>query len=206
MLARLLADGHRVWPLFVDCQWYWQPAELRAARRFLEAIAAPGLAELVVLRMPLADLYEDHWSITGRGVPRADEPDENVYLPGHNPLLLIKAQVWCRLRGVGKLALGALGSNPFADATDQFFLDFESAMDRAISGHVELVRPLAGMHKTEVMQLGRDLPLGLTFSCFSPVDAAHCGACNKCAERRRAFAEAGLADPTPYAADRPLAI
>ncbi|MEX0677966.1 MAG: 7-cyano-7-deazaguanine synthase [Pirellulales bacterium] len=205
LLAQLLARGHRVWPLFVDCGWCWQAEELRWARRFLQAVRAPELEELVVLRMPLADLYENHWSITGRGVPRADEPDQNVYLPGHNPFLLIKAQVWCRLHGVGQLALGALASNPFADATDAFFLDFEAAMDQAISGHVELVRPLVHMNKRQVMHLGSGLPLELTFSCLSPTDGKHCGACNKCAERRRAFAEAGLTDPTRYAAPREIA-
>jgi 7-cyano-7-deazaguanine synthase len=200
LLAQLLARSHRVWPLFVDCQWHWQTEELRWARRFLQAVRTPQLEDLVVLRMPMADLFDDHWSITGRGVPRADEPDENVYLPGHNPLLLIKAQIWCRLHGVGELALGALASNPFADATDAFFLDFEAAMDRAISGHVRLVRPFAAMSKREVMRLGRGLPLELTFSCLSPADGRHCGACNKCAERQNAFAEVGLADPTRYAA------
>jgi 7-cyano-7-deazaguanine synthase len=38
----------------------------------------------------------------------------------------------------------------------------------------------------------------LTFSCMRPVDGKHCGTCNKCAERRRAFASAGLSDPTEY--------
>jgi len=48
------------------------------------------------------------------------------------------------------------------------------------------------------MALGRNLPLKLTFSCISPVSGQHCGRCNKCAERRRAFADAGVPDPTDY--------
>jgi 7-cyano-7-deazaguanine synthase len=206
LLAQLLARRRRVWPLFVDCGWYWQAEELNAARRYLQAIRAAQLEELVVLRMPLDDLYEDHWSITGQGAPGADDPDERVYLPGHNPLLLIKAQVWCVLRGVGQLALGALASNPFGDATEAFFLEFEAAMNRATAGHVQLVRPLADMDKRQVMQLGRELPLELTFSCLAPVDGLHCGACNKCGERRHAFAQAELADPTHYAQARKIAI
>jgi 7-cyano-7-deazaguanine synthase len=206
LVAELLARGHRVWPLFVDCGWFWQAEELKHARRFLQAVRAPRLEDLAVLRMPLADLYGDHWSITGRRVPAADEPDEKVYLPGHNPLLLVKAQVWCHLRAIGRLALGALASNPFGDATDDFFRDFEAAMDRALSGHVQLVRPLAAMDKRQVMQLGRNLPLELTFSCLAPVEGLHCGACNKCAERRRAFAVAEIADPTRYAAPLKIAV
>lgn len=207
LLAHLLAQGHAVQPLYVDSQLYWQCAERNCVGRFLQAVDSPGLARLVELALPLVDLYDDHWSITGRGVPGADEPDERVYLPGRNPLLLIKAQVWCRLNGVTQLALGSLKGNPFADAGDDFFRTFEAAMDRAVSGHVELVRPLAALDKRQVMQLGRDLPLELTFSCLAPAGGQHCGQCNKCAERQRAFREAGLHDPTRYqAAQRRVAI
>jgi 7-cyano-7-deazaguanine synthase len=53
--------------------------------------------------------------------------------------------------------------------------------------------------KTDIIRRGRHLPLGLTFSCIAPVSRRHCGRCNKCAERRRAFVAAGIADPTDYA-------
>lgn len=207
LLANLLAAGHRVWPLFVDCQLHWQAAELRWARLFLQAIRQPGLQPLVLLSMPLADLYDAHWSITGKGIPAAGDPDEDVYLPGHNPLLLVKAQIWCRLHGVNQLALGSLASNPFADASDEFFRHFEAAMDRAVSGHVELIRPLAHLNKRAVMRSGRELPLELTFSCLAPTaDGLHCGACNKCAERQAAFRNAELADRTRYAHGPKVAI
>jgi 7-cyano-7-deazaguanine synthase len=41
--------------------------------------------------------------------------------------------------------------------------------------------------------------LELTFSCIDPQEGEHCGRCNKCAERRRAFATSGLVDRTTYA-------
>jgi 7-cyano-7-deazaguanine synthase len=191
-----------VQPLYVHCGLAWQQDELRWARRFLQSIDAPGLAPLVVLSLPLADLYGEHWSITGQGVPAADDPDELVFLPGHNPLLLIKADVWCRLHGVRQLALGSLASNPFGDASDEFFASFAAAMQQAVPGQVELVRPLSDQSKRQVMHLGSDLPLELTFSCLAPQNGQHCGACNKCGERQRAFREAGLDDPTTYAAAR----
>lgn len=199
LLAHLLESGQRVQPLFVDSQLVWQQEELRHARRFADALACEQLEELVVLQMPLADLYHDHWSITGRDVPSSADPDESVYLPGRNPLLLVKARVWCGLNGVGQLALGALHTNPFADATDTFFLQFEGAMDQALGGHVKIVRPLAHLNKRQVMYLGRHAPLELTLSCLAPSGGRHCGRCNKCAERRVAFELAGLADPTSYA-------
>ena len=75
---------------------------------------------------------------------------------------------------------------------------FEAAVNRAVEGRVRVRQPYLGSHKVEVMRRGRDLPLELTFSCIRPVGGRHCGACNKCAERKRAFADAGLADRTAY--------
>ena len=49
---------------------------------FSRAAAGPELEPLVVLTMPLGNLYRDHWSITGHEVPRTDQSDEMVYLPG----------------------------------------------------------------------------------------------------------------------------
>jgi 7-cyano-7-deazaguanine synthase len=54
------------------------------------------------------------------------------------------------------------------------------------------------MTKRQVMQLGRELPLELTFSCIAPVGELHCGRCNKCAERQAAFHEAAIVDRTIY--------
>ena len=41
--------------------------------------------------------------MNGNGVPDADSPDDAVYLPGRNPLLLVKAAVWCRLNAIEQL-------------------------------------------------------------------------------------------------------
>src|SRR5262249_20873719 len=153
---------------------------------------------LTILEMPVADLYGQHWSTTGQDIPDADSPDEAVYLPGRNVLFLAKAMIWCHLHKVPALQLGILGANPFADATPAFFAAYQTAVNQAIGGAVEVRRPFAGLSKTQVLQRGRDVPLALTFSCIHPVAGRHCGRCNKCAERRRAFATAGLPDATAY--------
>ena len=147
----------------------------------------------------MRDLYGNHWSINGQNTPDADSPDDAVYLPGRNALLAIKPMLWCAMHGIEELALAVLASNPFADASDGFFRDFEAALDRASGSRVRLVRPFARMEKKDVMELGRELPLELTFSCIAPVDGLHCGRCNKCAERRRAFRSVNADDPTRYA-------
>jgi 7-cyano-7-deazaguanine synthase len=154
---------------------------------------------LTVLELPLADLYGDHWSITGRNVPAAGTPDEAVYLPGRNALLAIKAALWCQMHNIGVLAVATLESNPFEDASASFFHHLRLAISAVQSRPFRLTRPFAGLAKQQVMELGRTFPLELTFSCIAPRNGLHCGRCNKCDERRAAFQLSGVNDRTNYA-------
>jgi 7-cyano-7-deazaguanine synthase len=201
LLDQLLARGSRVVPFYVRTGCVWEECELTAVGRFLTAVAQENLAELVQLDMPLGDLYSDHWSITGENVPDETTSDEAVFLPGRNPLLLIKPVLWCQMHGIGQLAIGTLENNPFGDATPEFFAQFEEMIRRATSDDVQVVRLFQQLSKQRVMELGRHLPLALTFSCLSPRDGLHCGECNKCAERRAGFRRVGMNDRTRYAAD-----
>ena len=199
LLGTLLSDGRRVRPFYVRSRLIWEPEELGAVGRFLEALSSPLVEDLVLLDLPLADLYEGHWSVTGLDPPDARSPDEAVYLPGRNALLAIKAALWCRLHGIEQLALGVLGSNPFADATAEFFDAFQSAVNCGPGGRLQIVRPFARLNKRDVMERGRRMPLELTFSCIAPSAGLHCGRCNKCGERNDAFRLIGMKDPTHYA-------
>jgi 7-cyano-7-deazaguanine synthase len=193
-----LRQGRAVQPLYVRCGLHWEEVEMQHLRQFLRTLASPRLKPLHVLHQPVADLYDAHWSLTGCGVPGADTPDEAVFLPGRNVLLLAKAILWCHLHGVAEVALAPLESNPFPDATPAFFAAFQAVVNQAVEGRVRVSQPYLGLHKVEVLRRGRDLPLQWTFSCIRPAQGRHCGRCNKCAERRKAFADACLSDPTPY--------
>jgi 7-cyano-7-deazaguanine synthase len=200
--AILLGDALRrhvvVYPLYVRCGLFWEETEISFLSRYLEALRGPTLKALAILDQPVRDLYGEHWSITGQGVPDSASPDQAVFLPGRNVLLLSKALLWCHLHYVPALALGSLGTNPFPDATPAFFQGMQDLVNQAMQGSVAITLPFAGMTKTAVMHLGRNLPLEHSFSCMRPIDGRHCGQCNKCAERRRAFADAGMGDPTEY--------
>jgi 7-cyano-7-deazaguanine synthase len=206
LLAESLAVRPVVHPLYVRFGLAWEPAELGYLSRFLEAVQTPALRPLVILEMPVSDLYGRHWSLTGDGVPGADTPDEAVFLPGRNLLFLCKAMLWCHLHQVPAVALAPLESNPFPDATPDFFHACETVVNGAVGGSVQVLQPYLGLHKTDVLRRGRAFPLQSTFSCIRPQrgprGALHCGRCNKCAERQRGFQDAGIDDPTEYDCER----
>jgi len=201
LAGHLLRGGQAVQPIYVQSNLFWQHAEFLAVQAYLTRLGEEyaGLRPLVVLELPLSDLYDGHWSLTGADPPDALSPDEAVYLPGRNLLLLVKAGLWCQLHGIGQLALGVLGSNPFPDATTEFFDAFEVALNGGAGRPLHILRPFGASKKCQVMELGRGLPLELTFSCIAPISGLHCGRCNKCAERQAAFRQVNWPDPTLYA-------
>ena len=200
LLVDQAAQGRIVRPLYIRFGLAWEDVEEAHLRRFLSVVSGPsGIRPLTVFELPIADVYEIHWSVSATDVPDETTADEAVYLPGRNLLLLAKTTVWCALRGVGTIALGTLRGNPFADSSPAFFSGLAALATLALGHQLHVVTPFAHLTKAEVLERGRDLPLEHTFSCVAPVGDHHCQTCNKCAERRKAFAAAGIEDRTAYA-------
>jgi len=199
LLSESLTQGAIVHPLYVRCGLRWEEDELAGVQRLLAAMVVPNLRPLVLLDAPVADLYGRHWSIDGSGVPDEASADEAVYLPGRNVLLLTKAILWCHLHGVPSVALAVLRGNPFPDSTPDFLRGLQAAVNRAVGGQVQVECPYGSLSKTEVLARANGVPLELTHSCLRTIGGLHCGRCNKCAERQKAFSFAGRFDPTVYA-------
>jgi 7-cyano-7-deazaguanine synthase len=200
LVGQLAREGRDVTPIYVRFGLAWEDVELRYLRKFLVSLGPARTKPLVVLDQPVADIYGEHWSVTGQGVPDRDTPDEAVYLPGRNLLLLAKPSVWCARHGIPAIALGTLAANPFPDADQEFFADFSALVGRALGCGLQVITPFAGRAKREVLDAGREFALHLTFSCMAPRSGRHCGRCNKCAERQVAFSELGIPDTSVYAA------
>lgn len=198
MLYELARTRRKVFPIYVRCGLPWEDEEQTFLRRFIDHLANSTIQPPRVLDYPMQDVYRDAWYATGEGVPGYAEPDERWEIPGRNLILLSKAGVWAALHGVGSLALGILASNPFSDATPQFFTSLEATLSAALGTCMTVLRPFAAMHKSDVVRIGEGLPLELTLSCARPIAGHHCGTCGKCRERIEAFEAAGVKDPTEY--------
>jgi 7-cyano-7-deazaguanine synthase len=202
VLAAAEARASFVHPLYVSTGLAWEREELAAVDRLLAAPAFAGLASLTRLSFTVEDLYSStHWALRGTP-PGFDTPDEDVYLTGRNVILLSKAAIYCATRKIPRIALGPLAGNPFPDATAEFFSTMARALSLGLAHDITVDAPFMDKDKREVIQLGVALrvPLELTLSCMNPRDGLHCGQCSKCRERRDAFREAGVTDPTRYAA------
>jgi 7-cyano-7-deazaguanine synthase len=197
LIGAYARSGAQVWPIYVRCGLRWESAEIRFAERYLKALHSKRVKPLTKLDLLLEDAYQSNWSKRGK-IPGARSDDREVFLPARNLLLCIKAMLSLYAKKVDHLALATLKGNPFDDATSTYFQDLESVLQRSFQRHVHLHTPFRGYSKAKVIQDHRDLPLEFSLSCINPKGIFHCGKCNKCAERKNAFAKARVPDRTIY--------
>jgi len=156
-----------------------------------EALRAVGGSALTDPRIAVPEAAE-----IGREVPV-------TYVPFRNAHLLAVAVSWAEVLGAEKIYIGAVeqDSSGYPDCRPAYYRAYNEVIKAGTKeGRIEIVTPLIGMRKREIVRLGLELnaPFDLTWSCYSREDSA-CGVCDSCVLRLRAFHEAGAADPIPYA-------
>lgn len=123
-------------------------------------------------------------------------------VPNRNAILLSIACGYAQSIGARDVFYAAHYSDRgvYPDCRKEFVDAFQAAMRLSTDDRELNVRaPFVGMTKGQVVTLGTRLgvPYGLTWSCYNGLEN-HCGLCSSCRERKRAFLEAGVDDPTVY--------
>jgi 7-cyano-7-deazaguanine synthase len=125
-----------------------------------------------------------------------------TYVPFRNAHFLAAAVSWAEVLGAEKIIIGAVeqDSSGYPDCRPAYYRAFNQVIRAGTrEGKIEIVTPLIGMRKAEIVTLGLELgaPFDLTWSCYSREDRA-CGVCESCVLRLRAFQAAGASDPITY--------
>jgi len=208
-LALAHAHGFRTFALSVH---YGQRhiAELEAARRVAAALNAH---EHRVMGVDLAGIGGSALTDLAVAVPESASSGIPVtYVPARNTLLLSLALGWAEVVGALEIFVGvnAVDYSGYPDCRPEFIEAFERLARLATKAGTEgaefkVTAPLVRMSKAEIIRTGIALGVdyGLTVSCYQ-ADAAGraCGRCDSCRLRAAGFAEAGVPDPTHYAASQ----
>jgi 7-cyano-7-deazaguanine synthase len=191
---------------------YGQRTEKRERRAFDNIADFYGVQERLVVRL-------DHFraiggsALTDKGirVPEnelgATGPGRSAipvtYVPFRNAHFLSVGVSWAEAIGASAIYIGAVAedSSGYPDCRPEYYRVFQELIRVGTKPEtaIEMVTPVIGMKKSEIVRRGRELgaPLRLTWSCYQGEELA-CGRCDSCLLRLRAFAEAGLEDPIPY--------
>lgn len=128
-------------------------------------------------------------------------------VPFRNAIMLSIACGFAESAGAEGLVIAAHSGDHaiYPDCREEFMRAMADAMRLGTYAGVKLLRPFITMTKAEIAAAGSRLGVNFarTWSCYKG-GAIHCGTCGTCVERREAFLQAGLADPTEYASHDPL--
>jgi 7-cyano-7-deazaguanine synthase len=126
-----------------------------------------------------------------------------TYVPFRNAHLVAIAVSWAEVIGARNIYIGAVeaDSSGYPDCRPEFY----EAMNEAIrqgtreGSGIAVKAPFIRLMKKDIVLMGKSMgvPFERSWSCYRDGVKA-CGACDSCALRLRAFAEAGVEDPLPY--------
>ena len=137
----------------------------------------------------------------------ADATMRQTVVPFRNAILLSVACGFAESVGAEGLVIAAHGGDHaiYPDCREEFMRAMGETMRLGTYAGIALLRPFIALDKGAIAALGGQLGVdfGRTWSCYQGREI-HCGRCGTCVERREAFAQAGLPDPTRYEAEPPL--
>jgi 7-cyano-7-deazaguanine synthase len=202
--AALAARDHEVAALHVS---YGQRTEHRERQSFLAICDRLRIQNKLLVRNDAlraiggSALTDENIAVPAAALVGHDIPV--TYVPFRNAHFLSVAVSWAEVLGAETIYIGAVepDSSGYPDCRPAYYEAFNRVIRAGTKeGNIEIVTPLIAMRKAEIVRLGLELnaPFDLTWSCYSHEDRA-CGRCDSCVLRLRAFADAGISDPIPYA-------
>jgi 7-cyano-7-deazaguanine synthase len=132
---------------------------------------------------------------------------KQTVVPFRNGIMLAIAAGYAESIEAGAVVIAAHSGDHaiYPDCREPFMQAMGAAMREGTYVRMELLRPFIHLDKAAIARLGRELGVDFarTWSCYKGGER-HCGTCGTCVERREAFLQAGLEDPTEYLNAAPL--
>lgn len=87
----------------------------------------------------------------------------------------------------------------FPDNSKEFLEIFNRLIEVGSPEDIEIKAPAIDLDKDEIVKLGDELnsPMDLSYSCYQG-EENHCGVCESCMRRKRAFKKVGIKDESVY--------
>lgn len=186
--------------VYAMCCKYGQIAtrEVEYAIQVAKQLGVPlKLVDLSSLR----EIFAGVSSVCDDKIPMTSTFSQPIIVPFRNAIFLSTAVAYAVSVGASTIFYGAQGSDaPFyPDCRKEFYESFESTAKLGTGQELSVEAPFSQTGKSELIKLGARLgvPFELTWSCYLN-GQKHCGRCESCVNRRKAFREAAVVDLTDY--------
>ncbi len=149
----------------------------------------------------LKGVFKGVTSLIDENIEMTPEFSQPIIVPFRNAILLSVAVAYARSINATRILYGATLSDAqnYPDCRKEFYKSFEKTARLGTDTQMVIDAPFSDRPKSEVIKLGTKLgvPYDLTWSCYLNKET-HCGKCESCRNRKNAFIEAGIKDPTKY--------
>ncbi len=172
--------------------------ETECARAIAKTLDAPiKVIDLSSLR----DIFAGITSLCDLNIALTSDFSQPIVVPFRNAIFLSVAVSYAASIGTEKIFYGAHGSDAanYPDCRVEFYKSMEQTARLGTELEIEINAPFSGASKAELLKKGKELgvPVEMTWSCY--LDAQeHCGVCESCVNRKAAFKQARIIDPTKY--------
>lgn len=178
--------------------------ELGSAKQLCDVLGVPH--EVVDVRNFRSLLGGSALTDDSVAVPHGHYESETMkatVVPNRNAIMLSVAWGAAVARGLDAVGVGIHAGDHaiYPDCRPEFASTFERALRYATDRpEMHLLRPFVNLTKTDICAIGGRLGVryDLTWTCYEG-GLVHCGKCGACQERKEAFADSGVPDPTIYA-------
>lgn len=175
-----------------------------------ENIAATKISEFyrvknTLVRLPfINELFKSDLLKSGNKIPEGHYEDPSMkrtVVPFRNGIMLSIAAGFAESIEAKFLYLGNHAGDHaiYPDCRSKFSIPMGKAIKYGTYAQIKLERPFEVRTKTDIVNIGLnlDVPFALTYSCYNGREK-HCGKCGTCVERREAFKNSHVFDPTEY--------
>jgi 7-cyano-7-deazaguanine synthase len=130
-----------------------------------------------------------------------DETARKVWVPGRNVVFTAIATAFAEAEDAEKIIVGwdLEEAVTFPDNSREFLEAFNQTLEIGTLEGVQIEAPVIDLNKNEIVELGEKVhaPMELSYSCYMG-EEKHCGTCESCMRRKRAFEMANIEDMAPY--------
>jgi 7-cyano-7-deazaguanine synthase len=150
----------------------------------------------------LKEIFMGVTSLCDRNIQLTSSFSQPIVVPFRNAIFLSIAVSCAASINSKSIFYGAHGSDAefYPDCREEFYKSFEQTARLGTEMNIGINAPFSSITKSELLKIGKKLgvPFELTWSCYEN-KGEHCGVCESCINRRNAFKQAGIKDPTKYA-------
>ena len=175
--------------------------EIACARHHCQRL---GIEHLVIELGFMSRYFSSSLLSGADAIPSGSYDDLNMkstVVPFRNGIMLSVACGLAESRGLKRVLIANHGGDHaiYPDCRPEFVAAMDAAMQAGTYDGVQLAAPYTHLTKADLVRRGAQLGIDYshTYSCYRGGEQ-HCGTCGTCTERREAFLEANIPDPTQY--------